>query len=111
MKTDSLKVSAVIPAPPEAVYKAWLSGSEHGEMTRTPEAQIAARVGGKFTTEFPEEAPDSRLEVVLEKARGGTKITILQTEIPAGQGAGYRQGWIDYFTPMKQYFAEKGGKG
>ncbi len=134
MKAESLKVSAVIPAAPEAVYAAWMSNKEHGAMTNTPEAQISARVGGKFsagggymwgttleldppkrivqlwrTTEFPEEAPDSRLEVVLEAAKGGTKISIIQTEIPAGQGASYRQGWIDYyFTPMKQYFAGKG---
>ena len=134
MKTDSLKVSAVIPAAPDVVYRAWLSGKAHGEMTETPAAEISARVGGKFTagggymwgttleldpprrivqswrtTDFPAEAPDSRLEVILEKARGGTRITILQTEIPAGQGASYRQGWIDYyFTPMKKYFAGKG---
>ncbi len=134
MKTDSLKVSAVIPATPDAVYAAWLSNKEHGAMTDTPAAQISARVGGKFTagggymwgttleldppkkivqswrtTEFPEEAPDSRLEVTLEAAKGGTKITIAQTEIPSGQGASYRQGWVDYyFTPMKQYFAGKG---
>jgi glycerophosphoryl diester phosphodiesterase/uncharacterized protein YndB with AHSA1/START domain len=134
MKADSLKVSAVIPADPEAVYAAWLSNKEHGAMTETPAAQISARVGGKFTagggsmggttlelnppgrivqswrtTEFPEDAPDSRLEVILEKAKGGTRITIIQTEIPRGQGESYRQGWIDYyFTPMKRYFAGKG---
>ena len=133
MKSDSLKVSAVIPAAPEAVYKAWLSGKQHGEMTNTPAAKISARVGGPFTagggymwgktlelnpqrrivqswrtTEFPEDAPDSRLEVILEKAKGGTRITVVQTEIPPGQGASYRQGWVDYyFAPMKQYFAGK----
>ncbi|HVP20198.1 MAG TPA: SRPBCC domain-containing protein [Spirochaetia bacterium] len=137
MKTDSLKVTGVIPAAPDAVYKAWLSGKEHGEMTDTPAARITARVGGKFTagggymwgttlaldpprkivqswrtTEFPDGAPDSRLEVILEQAKSGTKITIVQTEIPPGQGASYRQGWIDYyFAPMKRYFAAKGGKG
>lgn len=134
MKTDSLKVSAAIPASPEVVYAAWLSNKEHGAMTNTPAARISARVGGKFTagggymwgttleldppkriaqswrtTEFPEDAPDSRLEVILEEAKGGTRITIIQTEIPSGQGASYRQGWIDYyFTPMKRYFAGKG---
>ena len=95
MKTDSLKVSGVIPAAPEAIYKAWLSNKEHGEMTETPAARITARVGGKFsagggymwgttleldpprkivqtwrTTEFPEDALDSRLEVLLEKSHG-----------------------------------------
>ena len=137
MKTDSLKVSGVVPAGPEAVYKAWLNNTEHGKMTETPAARITPRVGGKFaagggymrgttlaldppkkivqswrTTEFPEDAPDSRLEVTLEKAKGGTKITIVQTVIPAGQGASYRQGWIDYyFTPMKRNFGARGEKG
>ena len=131
MDAESLKVSAVLPASAESVYNAWLSGKEHGKMTDTPAAKIAARVGGKFvagggymwgttleldpprrivqswrTTEFPDDAPDSRLEVILEPGKGGTKITIVQTEIPAGQGASYRQGWIDYyFTPMTRYFA------
>ncbi len=49
MKTDSLKVSGVVPAGPEAVYKAWLNNKQHGEMTETPAARITARVGGKFT--------------------------------------------------------------
>jgi uncharacterized protein YndB with AHSA1/START domain len=134
VETDSLKVSAVIHAAPEVVYKAWLNGKQHGEMTDTPAARITARVGGKFTagggymwgttleldpprkivqswrtTEFPEDAPDSRLEVLLEDERGGTRITIVQTDIPSGQGASYRQGWIDYyFAPMKRYFTGKG---
>jgi activator of HSP90 ATPase len=106
-------------------------------MTETPAAQISARVGGKFiagggymrgttleldpprkivqswrTTEFSEDAPDSRLEVTLEKTEGGTKITIVQTEIPAGKGTSLRQASIDYyFTPMKRYFAARSAKG
>ncbi|HUI72450.1 MAG TPA: SRPBCC domain-containing protein [Spirochaetia bacterium] len=134
MKSDSLRVSAVIPAEPQAVYDAWLSNKEHGAMTDTPPAKISARAGGAFTagggymwgktleldpprkivqswrtTDFPKDAPDSRLELLLEGAKGGTKIIIVQTEIPSGQGADYRQGWIDYyFEPMKRYFAAKG---
>lgn len=62
------------------------------------------------TTEFPEGSPDSLLEVLLEKARGGTRITLKHSDIPAGQGAEYAQGWADnYFTPMMRYFSEKKG--
>ena len=62
------------------------------------------------TTEFPEGSPDSRLEVLLEKSRGGTRITLRHSDIPAGQGAEYQQGWEEhYFTPLKRYFAGKKG--
>jgi activator of HSP90 ATPase len=130
MKTDSIKVSAVIAADPKAVYDAWMSSKGHGAMTDSS-AKVTARVGGAFsawegyisgktlklepgsrivqswrTTEFGEKDPDSHLEVLLEKAKGGTKVTLVHTNIPAGHGAEYRKGWIDfYFKPMKEYFA------
>jgi activator of HSP90 ATPase len=35
----------------------------------------------------------------------GTRVTIIHSEIPAGQGEGYKKGWKDfYFKPMKKYF-------
>jgi activator of HSP90 ATPase len=130
MKTDSIKCNAVVPATPEAVYTAWLSSKGHAAMTGSS-AKITARVGATFsawdgyisgrtleakpssrilqawrTTDFADDEPDSSLEVLLEKARGGTKVTLVHTKIPAGHGAEYRKGWIDfYFTPMKEYFA------
>jgi uncharacterized protein YndB with AHSA1/START domain len=130
MKSDSIKVSAVIPAAPKDVYAAWMSGKGHGAMTGSA-AKITARVGGKFTawdgyiegrtlerkppsrivqawrtTDFSPDEPDSRLEVLLEEAKGGTRVTLRHTEIPSGQGAGYRKGWIEfYFQPMKEYFS------
>jgi len=93
-------------------------------------AKVNGKVGGKFTawdgyifgktlefepdsrivqawrtSEFPDEAPDSRLEVVLKATKGGTKMTLTHTEMPAGQADSYRQGWEDfYFKPMKAYF-------
>jgi activator of HSP90 ATPase len=132
MKFDSITASAVIPAEPKAVYEAWMSGKGHGEMTGSA-AKVSARAGGSFsawdgyisgktlelqppsrilqswrTTEFAQEDPDSMLEVLLEKAKGGTKLTLKHTNIPAGQGASYRKGWVDfYFKPMKEYFQKK----
>jgi activator of HSP90 ATPase len=133
VKTDSIRLSAVIPADPLAIYEAWMSSKGHGEMTGSG-ATVTARVGGKFTawdgyisgtslelepgarivqswrtSEFAEEDPDSRLEVLLEKAPKGTRVTLVHTNIPPGQGAEYRKGWIDfYFTPMKEYFSSRG---
>jgi activator of HSP90 ATPase len=132
MKAESITMSAVIPAAPEVIYDAWISGKEHGAMTGSA-ATVVAKVGGKYTawdgyisgktlelepgkrivqswrsTDFAADAPDSRLEVVLSTAKGGTKVTLKHSDLPAGSSAEYRKGWIDfYFTPMKKYFADK----
>ena len=57
------------------------------------------------TTEFPDEAPDSHLEVLLEELAEGTKVTLSHSDMPEDQVDSYRQGWEDfYFKPMKEYF-------
>jgi activator of HSP90 ATPase len=57
------------------------------------------------TSEFPEEAEDSRVEVILEASGKGTKIMLIHSDIPEGQEEEYKQGWEDfYFKPMKVYF-------
>ncbi len=132
MKTDSIKVSAVIPAEPKAVYDAWMSSAGHASMTGSG-AKIGARAGSAFsawdgyisgktleldppkrilqlwrTTDFADEEPDSTLEVLLSKTKGGTKVTLVHANIPAGHGGEYRKGWLDfYFKPMKGWFAAK----
>ena len=94
-------------------------------------AKVNGKVGGKFsawdgyifgttlelttdqhivqawrTSEFPDEAPDSHLEIDLKEVKGGTKITLTHTKIPEGQDS-YRQGWEDfYFKPMRAYFTK-----
>jgi activator of HSP90 ATPase len=130
MKTDSIKASVVVAAAPKTVYTAWLSSKGHTAMTGSP-AKITARVGSRFsawegyisgrtlvaklssrilqawrTTDFSDDEPDSSLEVLFEKVKAGTKVTLIHTKIPAGHGEEYRKGWIDfYFKPMKGYFA------
>jgi uncharacterized protein YndB with AHSA1/START domain len=129
-KADSIKTSALIPAQPEAIYTAWMSSKGHGEMTGSG-ARVTARVGSKFsawdgyisgttlelkphsrilqswrTTDFAEEEPDSLLEIILARTKGGTRVTLNHSKIPAGHGPEYKKGWIDfYFKPMKEYFA------
>ena len=129
---DAIEVSDIILAPPQQVYDAWLSGEQHAAMTGG-DATCDARVGGHFTawdgyiegecleltpptrivqswrtSEFPDGAPDSRLEVSLAPTDDGrgTRITLTHTNIPDGQGRMYEEGWREhYFTPMKGYFA------
>jgi uncharacterized protein YndB with AHSA1/START domain len=57
------------------------------------------------TTEFPEGSEDSHLEVLLVSVEGGTRITLLHSDIPDGQAEMYDEGWEDYyFKPMRAYF-------
>jgi activator of HSP90 ATPase len=126
---NRFEISAVIPASPAEIYEAWLSTKGHTSMTGSP-ARVSRKVGGKFTawdgyirgqtlalepdqrivqawrtSEFPDDAPDSHLEVSLEKTNGGTRVRITHTDIPPGQANSYKQGWEDfYFKPMKEHF-------
>jgi uncharacterized protein YndB with AHSA1/START domain len=134
MPTESIEVSGVIPASPERVYEAWLDASQHSAMTGSEATVERPEVGAWFTAwdgyikgqnlelesgrrivqswrtmEFPSASADSRLEVLLERAGRGTRVTFRHTEIPEGQGSGYEQGWKDcYLDPMRSYFATRG---
>ncbi len=129
---ESIKLSVTLTATPQQVYEAWFSSQEHTAFTGD-EATIDPTVGGKFiagsgyiegatlemepfsrivqswrSTDFPEAAEDSLLELLLEEARGGTRLTLVHTNIPDGQGDEYEQGWQEfYFEPMRRYFSEK----
>lgn len=132
MPLESIRVSSTIPASPGRIYRAWLDSAEHGAIIGG-KARIKAVPGGRFaawddyitgvtvelepgarivqkwrTTEFPPGHPDSRLEVLLAPVAGGTKLTLVHTDIPEGQGEQYEQGWRDYYlAPMQQYFAAR----
>ena len=45
---NGFKISAVIPATPAEIYKAWLSTRGHTLMTGSL-ARVSGKVGGKFT--------------------------------------------------------------
>jgi uncharacterized protein YndB with AHSA1/START domain len=124
---ENIKVSDIMPAPPERLYAAWLDPHEHTKMTG---GQATDEGDGRFTawdgyitghtvsavphskivqawrtTEFPTSAPDSVLTILFEAADGGTKVTFVHDNIPDEQSDAYEQGWHEhYFTPMKAYF-------
>ena len=129
---NGFTLSEVIAAKPDEIYRAWLSSEGHTAMTGSP-AVVEGRAGGEFsawdgyifgrtlaltpnrqilqtwrTSEFPDDASDSRLDVDLEEVAGGTKITLKHINLPADQVDSYRQGWEDfYFVPMREYFRSK----
>jgi activator of HSP90 ATPase len=130
LMSEELELSVFLPASPEQVYQAWLDSQAHAAFTGSP-AEIDPREGGAFsawddyiqgrtlllepfqriyqswrTTEFPEDAPDSFLELLFTSEKNGTRLILRHTAIPEGQSGQYREGWEDfYFKPMLAYFS------
>jgi activator of HSP90 ATPase len=128
---NGFTMSAVIPATASEIYSAWMSSDGHTAMTGSP-ANVDGKVGGKFTawdgyifgstlelepdqrivqawrtSEFPDDALDSHLEILFEEVAAGTEVTLTHSDMPEDQVHSYRQGWEDfYFKPMKEYFSK-----
>ena len=129
-KMESISVTKTFPVTAERLYKAWLSSEEHSQFTVAP-ATIDPKVGGEFlawdgyisgknlvlepycrivqswrTTDFPENAVDSQIEVLLIDTEEGAILTINHSKIPNGQGKEYEDGWNQfYFQAMDDYFS------
>jgi activator of HSP90 ATPase len=129
--SDQFTMSVILPVESERLYRAWLSSEAHAAFTGSV-AKITARKGGHFTawdgyitgktlelepfrrivqawrtTDFPEDADDSLLEIVVDRLDCGSKQTLNHSNLPAGRGEEFKQGWEEYyFKPMKAYFAQ-----
>jgi activator of HSP90 ATPase len=112
------------------VYAAFVNPRKHAAFTNSP-ATGSARVGGKFTawdgyisgvhrqlvkgkkivqewqtTQWPDDATPSTLELTFKAIKGGTQVVMVHSDVPAEQADSYRQGWIDYYwQPLKRYFS------
>jgi activator of HSP90 ATPase len=126
---ETIRLSETFPASAKVVFDAWLSSEEHSSFTGK-KAEILPRRGTRFTVfneyitgsniivqpygrivqtwrtkDFPPSSPDSNLEILFEKVNGGTKVTLIHTNIPEGEGKKYEKEWKEfYFKPMKKYF-------
>lgn len=124
-----IKLSVNFQVSAKKLYDSWLNSQIHSSFTGS-KAHIEPRVGSHFsalngyitgtnlilqpygrivqswrTTDFPEGAPDSRLEILFEKHNRGTKLTIIHTNLPSGSEKKYEKGWKEhYIKPMKFYF-------
>jgi activator of HSP90 ATPase len=131
MKVTTIKQKVMIPATPEEVYEAYMDAGKHSAFTGS-KATSDPKVGGKFTawdgyisgknlelekgkrivqewktTEWPEEYSPSRLELSLKKAKDGTEVSMVHSNVPAEQADDIKQGWIDfYWNPLKKYFGK-----
>ena len=124
-----IKLTEIFPVSAKKLYDSWLDSSSHSSFTGG-KAHIEPRNGSNFsmwngyitgtnlilqpygrivqnwrTTEFPEGAPDSKLEILFEKHNSGTKLTIIHNHLPSGDERKYEKGWKEnYLKPMKKYF-------
>jgi uncharacterized protein YndB with AHSA1/START domain len=131
--SQTITVARVIPTRAERIFNAWLDPAEHAKMTgasaqggengaftvwdgyitgRTLSSEPHSHIVQSWrTNEFPEGADDSTLTVSLEEVEGGTKVTLHQEHVPAGQRDSYEKGWDDnYFTPMAKHFTTAGSR-
>ena len=123
-------LSIVLPATPEAIYRAWLDTRRHSAMTggaAVMSSQLGAQVtawdgyisgtnielvpGERIvqtwrTTKFSAADPDSTVTVQLQSTAEGTRLTLTHANVPDGH-LGYEQGgWHQhYFEPMHRYFS------
>jgi activator of HSP90 ATPase len=126
---ETIRVSDEIPVGRDELYAAWLDGDRHAQMTGAG-AEGSDQVGGQFsawdgyitgtnlelepgrrivqawrTSQFPQAAPDSRLEISFEPVASGTRVEIVHSAIPDGQGKSYEAGWVEhYFDPIKRHY-------
>ncbi|MBK6461183.1 MAG: SRPBCC domain-containing protein [Myxococcales bacterium] len=131
MGKEALRVSTVLAASPQVVYRAWFDASQHAAFTKHS-AKLDDFIGGKFTlrdgkitgrnmalefgrrlvqswrsADFPRNAPDSRLEVVFESVGAGTRMTVMHSDLPEGFGEPLRAFWGEaYGAPMTDYFGK-----
>jgi len=129
LKATIIRQKITVKAEPEAAYDAYMDARKHSAFTGS-KATIEARVGGKFTawdgyifgknlelekgkrivqewtnTDWPEGYPPSRLELTFKKAKGGTVISMVQSEVPADLADDLEEGWTEfYWKPIKEYF-------
>ena len=129
-KVRTIKQKVIIPASPKDVYDAYVDPKKHSQFTGS-KATGKAEVGGKYTawdgyifgkyleldegkrvvqewtsTDFPEGAGPSRLELCFNKVPEGTELVMVHSDVPEEQADETAEGWIEwYWNPLKKYFS------
>jgi uncharacterized protein YndB with AHSA1/START domain len=127
--TGTIEQSLLVNASPLEVFRTLAEPLRHGAFTGT-RATGVARPGDRFTAfngyiegaylvvvpgkrlamrwrtrAFPKGAKPSRLEFVFKAEGGGTRLTMVQRDVPASQVEKYRSGWIaNYWDPLRDWF-------
>ena len=132
MRVTTIRQTKFIPAKPAEVYNAFMKAKMHAAFTGS-KATCNPKVGGKFTawdgyitgqnlelkrgkliiqlwktTEWPKGYSPSILKLSFKQKKGGTQVTMVQSNVPASQARNYRQGWVDaYWDPLRRYFQKR----
>ena len=118
---DKFEISYHVSASPTQLYELWTTSEGHAKMIDN-QAEIKPEVNEEFsmwdgyitgknielktdekivqawrTTEFPADAEDSNLTIVFVEQGSGTRMKMIHSNIPAGQGPQYKQGWKDHY--------------
>jgi uncharacterized protein YndB with AHSA1/START domain len=127
--TGTIEQSLLVNASPVEVFRALAEPLRHSAFTGA-RATGVARPGGRFTAfdgyiegtylvvvpgkrlamrwrtrAFPKGATPSHLELVFKAEGGGTRLTLVQRDVPASQIEKYRSGWIaNYWDPLRDWF-------
>ena len=130
-KFGTIRQSVFLRATPLEVYDALVDPKKHAEFTHQG-ATGDPKVGGRFTagdgyisgknvelkegklivqewrtTEWPDGHPDSLLKFSFSKQKGGTRLLMVHSKVPAAQTKYYSKGWKQYYwTPLRKYFSE-----
>jgi uncharacterized protein YndB with AHSA1/START domain len=130
-KFGTIRQSVFLRATPLEVYHALIDPKKHAEFTHQG-ATGEPTVGGSFTagdgyitgknvelkegklivqqwrtTEWSDGFPHSLVKFSFRKQRGGTRLLMVHSKVPATQRNYYRKGWEQYYwTPLKQYLSE-----
>jgi activator of HSP90 ATPase len=132
MKVTTIRQKRFIPAKPAEIYDAFMKARIHAAFTGS-KATCNPKVGGKFTawggyitgknlelkkgklivqqwktTEWPKGYSPSTLRLSFREKKGGTQLTMVQSNVPISQASDYRQGWVDaYWEPLTRYFKKR----
>lgn len=125
----TISMTVDLPVYPERVYRAWMDTYEHSRFTSQP-ATITGKAGGKFTalagqvesviqvatpfdrivqtwkiSQFPQNAPDSSIELNFEPTCTGAQLKLTHSGVDADITRQMMQWWEDtYFRPLRDYF-------
>ena len=131
MKT--IKQTVIINAKPQEVYEAIVDAKKHAEFTGA-EVKFENRAGGKFdiwggeltgenvelvkgkkivqkwrASDWPE-GHFSDLTITLESENEGTRLVLVQENVPDDKADDIDDGWHQYYwKPMNEYFGKEMG--